>query len=73
MTPTKDFNKKTLANLSKKGISVISSQAVPAFDGDVYFSGVAYTLVYNECSFIRTHSQVLVIAVSSWNPETDLI
>ena len=70
MNATKDFSKKTLTGLSKKGISVVSSQAIPAFDGDIYFSGVAYTLSYKENSFIRTHSQVLAISASSWDPES---
>jgi hypothetical protein len=68
----KDFSKKTLALLSKKGISVTGSVAVPDFEGDKYFSGVAYQLVWNGKGFIRTHSQVIVLAASSWNPETDL-
>ena len=66
-----DFSKKTLSNLSKKGISVLGSVAVPAFEGDVYFSGTAYSLVWNEMGFIRTHSQILGMAASSWIPETD--
>lgn len=69
----KDFSKKTVSALSKKGISIVGSQAVPSHDGDKYFSGVAYNLVWNGTGFMRTHSQVIVIASSSWNPETDLI
>lgn len=69
----KDFSKKTLSQLSKKGISISGSQAVPAFEGDKYFSGVAYMLNYNGHGFLRTHSQVIVLAASSWDPETDLI
>lgn len=66
----KDFSKKVLASLSKKGISIVGSVAVPAFEGDVYFSGVAYQLVWNEIGFIRTYSQVEAIAASSWCPQT---
>jgi len=69
---TNDFSKKTLRQLSNKGITVIGSQAMPAFEGDKYFTGVAYNLVWNNTGFIRTHSQVIVLASSSWNPETDL-
>jgi len=68
----KDFSKKTLSLLSKKGISIIGTQAVPDFDGDRYFSGVAYKLVYDGTMFLRTFQQVQVLAASSWNPETDL-
>jgi len=68
----KDFSKKTLSQLSKKGISIVGQQAIPGFEGDKYFSGVAYNLAYNDTGFMRTHDQVIVLAASSWNPETDL-
>ena len=73
MNHTRAFSPKTIKQLSKKGISIISTQAVPAFEGDIYFSGVAYMLSYKNTGFLRTHSQVIVLANSSWNPETDLI
>lgn len=69
MNALKDFSKKTLRQLAAKGISVVSSQAVPAFEGDKYFSDVAYMLEYEGEGFLRTHVQVLAIAASSWNPE----
>jgi len=72
MSQTKNFSKKTLAQLDKKTISIVGTQAIPAFEGDIYFSGVAYMLSYNGNGFMRTHSQVIVLAGSSWNPETDL-
>ena len=65
-----DFSKKVLASLSKKGISIVGSVAVPAFEGDVYFQEVAYNLVWNGIGFIRTYSQVNTLAISSWCPET---
>lgn len=65
-----DFSKKVRTSLSKKGISVVGSQSVPAFEGDVYFSEVAYILVWNGTQFLRTYSQVNCLALSSWNPET---
>lgn len=67
----KHFSKKVLALLAKKGVSVIGAQAVPAFEGDRYFTGTAYQLVFNGASFMRTYSQVETMAVSSWQPETD--
>lgn len=70
---TKDFSAKTLAALSKKGVNVVSVQAVPAFDGDKYFSGCAYMLDYNGHGFMRTHSQVVIMAASSWHPEKDIL
>lgn len=33
-----DFSKKTISNLSKKGVSITGKQAIPGFDGDKYFS-----------------------------------
>jgi hypothetical protein len=70
MSHTKDFSKKTLAQLDKKAISIVGTQAVPAFEGDLYFVGVAYMLSYKGNGFMRTHSQVIILAGSSWNPET---
>ena len=65
-----DFSKKVLASLSKKGISIVSSIAVPSFEGDKYFQGVAYNLVWNDTGFVRTYSQVNTLALSSWCPES---
>lgn len=67
----KDFSKKTISLLAEKGVNIINTVAVPAFDGDVYFSGVAYTLEFNGLSFMRTHHQILCMAVSSWNPNDE--
>jgi hypothetical protein len=61
-----------LTALSKKGISVIGTQAIPAFEGDKYFSGTAFKLEFEGLGFVRTHSQVIVLASSSWDPATDL-
>lgn len=69
----KDFSKKTLAGLAKKGVNIIGVVAVPSFEGDVYFSGTAYQLEFNGTGFIRSHSQILVMAASSWNPEVDIL
>lgn len=65
----KDFSKKTLNALARKRIQISGSTSVPGFEGDKYFSGVAYNLVWNGIGFIRTHSQVITLALSSWNPE----
>lgn len=72
MIHSKDFNQKTLKQLAKKEITIIGTQAVPGFEGDKYFSSVAYNLKFKETSFLRTHSQVITLAGSSWNPATDL-
>lgn len=73
MTHAKDFSTKTKRQLAVKGINIIGTQAIPAYEGDVYFNSVAYSLEYNGKAFMRTHSQVIVLAASSWNPATDLI
>lgn len=65
------FSSKTLKSLSRKGVEVIGTMAVPAFEGDVYFSGTAYQLKVNGGLIIRTHSQVVVMGSSSWTPEFD--
>jgi hypothetical protein len=69
---SRDFSKKTLRQLAAKNIQLLSALAIPAFEGDACFSGVAYQLAYKENGFIRTHSQVIILANSSWDPETDL-
>jgi hypothetical protein len=55
MSHAKDFSKKTLSQLANKGISILGSTAIPAFEGDKYFSGVAYQLAYNGTGFIRNY------------------
>lgn len=69
----KDFSAKTLRQLAAKNVQLYSALAIPAFEGDTCFSGVAYQLVWKGNGFIRTHSQVITLANSSWNPETDLL
>ncbi len=59
---TRNFSKQTIKSLSAKGIRVIGSQASPAFDGDVYFSGVSFNLDDNGTHIVRTHTEVLALA-----------
>lgn len=66
----RDFSKATLNALLKKGVRIAGRQAIPAFEGDAYFTGSAYQLVTKSgCSMLREHSQILVMAKSSWMPE----
>lgn len=58
----KDFSRKTIAALARKGISVIGAQAAPAFEGDETFSGKNYRLDQNGCGIVRSHAQVLELA-----------
>jgi hypothetical protein len=68
----RDFNKSTLSALLKKGVRIAGKQAMPAYEGDVYFTGCAYQLVTKTGkSLLRTHSQVLVMAKSSWMPDKE--
>jgi len=67
------FDKKTLNGLAKKNIQVVKSQAIPAFEGDLFFTATAYLLRYKDKGFMRTYNQVLCISRSSWNPDTDLL
>lgn len=66
----RDFSKSTLNALLNKGVRIAGKQAMPAFEGDVYFTDFAYQLVTKDGhSMLRTHSQILVMAKSSWMPD----
>ena len=58
----RDFSKNTLFKLAKRGITVLSAQAAPAFDGDETFSGRVYQISEDGCSKMRTHAQVMEMA-----------
>lgn len=73
MNHAKDFKPKTIKQLAAKEIVIVGTQAIPAHGNDKHFASVAYLLNYKGKGFMRTHSQVIVLAGSSWNPETDLI
>jgi len=70
MNYSKDFSKKTIASLAKKGVVIIGATAVPMFEGDTTFAGTAYVLNAAGCQIIRTYNQVVVMGSSSWIPET---
>lgn len=63
---SKDFSRKTLTALSRKGIAVAGMTFVPGADGSFANGERAYELVVNGCQYIRTHGQVLTCAASSW-------
>lgn len=60
----RDFDRKVIAALRRKGIKVIGTVAIPAFEGDTTFSGRAYRLDDNGTHKIRSHSEVLELASS---------
>jgi len=65
------FSKKIINALSRKGVSFVGTQAVPAFEGDQYFSGTAYKLSANGQMLVRTYQQVMSMACSSWTVDYD--
>lgn len=69
MNFTKDFSRKTLKQLASKNINIMGVQAIPAFEGDQYFSGTGYVLNAGGSQIIRTYDQVVVMGSSSWTPE----
>lgn len=60
----KDFDRKVIAALRRKGIKVIGTVAIPAFEGDTTFSGRAYRLDDNGTHKVRSHAEVLALASS---------
>lgn len=66
------FSKKTIKRLAAKGIIIVGSQAVPMFEGDTFHCGTAWKLVADGSFFIRTATQVIDMANSSWDPKTYL-
>lgn len=65
---SRDFSAKTLKALAEKGVFICGQQAVQAHPGDTCLCGIAYVLAHEGKSFIRSHSQVLAMAASSWRP-----
>jgi hypothetical protein len=59
----RDFSPTTLKALARKGIRVIGMQAAPAYAGDETFSGRAYRLDDNGCCRIRSHAEVMALAL----------
>lgn len=56
---TKHFNRSTIKALKLKGLSIMGMTAIPAFPGDSYFSGTAYTMSDGR---IKTFLEILSIA-----------
>ena len=62
MRASRDFSRKTLNALAKRNITVIGSQAAPAYEGDWALSGRVYQVSVDGCAMMRTHSQVMGMA-----------
>lgn len=56
------FCRTIVRQLARKGIVVSSGQATPAFDGDKFFTAIAYGLVKDNCRYLRFYSEVIAIA-----------
>lgn len=62
MNAQRDFSKKVLKGLAKNGITVLNSVAVPAFEGDKFFTGVAYQIVKDGQGMLRSYFEVEALA-----------
>jgi len=61
---SKDFRKATLNALAKKKIFVIGVQAFKeTYDNGAWGSGVAYTLDNNDQGQVRSHAEVIALAL----------
>lgn len=60
----RDFSVAVNRQLAARGFVIVGIQAVPAYEGDVYFSGTAYRLIDTSAdgSFVRTYAQVKSLA-----------
>lgn len=61
----KDFSAAERRALLARGIRIVSTTAVPAFDGDLYFSGRAYMLDIGGCGCLRSYMEVCAIAAGA--------
>lgn len=61
----KDFSAAERRALLKRGIRIVGSTAVPAFEGDRYFSGRAYMLDIEGKGCLRGYMEVCAIAAGA--------
>ncbi len=61
MITQRDFNRKTVSALGKKGISIVGTLWVPGIDGTYANGERAYQLDDNGTSRIRTFLEVLAL------------
>ncbi len=64
----RDFSKKAIKTLAKKGIKIYGLQACEAFEGDKYFTGTSYQVNDNGTGRILSFSEVLKLAEESTRP-----
>ena len=60
--PASHFSAKVRKSLLKRGVVLMGLQAVPAFEGDRYFSQTAYVLSDNGMGCVRSFADVLRLA-----------
>lgn len=58
----RDFSAATRKALAVRNIAIVGAQAVPAFEGDAYFSGTAYMLSIAGVGCLRSFYEVLALA-----------
>lgn len=71
--PSTHFAKKTLRQLSKKGITITGATWIPGADGSYANGETAYELEVNGCRYLRTFLQVRKAAESTWSGEGAVI
>lgn len=59
--PASHFSAKVRRALLKRGIILMGLQAVPAFTGDRYFSGTAYTVSDNDTGRVLSYADVMAL------------
>lgn len=58
----RDFSRKTVNALARKGIKIIGTQAAPAYEGDTVFAGRNYRLDDNGTGKVRSRAEVEELA-----------
>jgi hypothetical protein len=58
---SKDFSRKTLGQLTRKGIAISGASWAPGADGSYANGERVYALVIDGCQCIRTHGEVLAL------------
>lgn len=57
--PASHFSAKVRRALLKQGVVLTGLQAVPAFDGDRYFSATAYVVADNDTGRVLSYAEVM--------------
>lgn len=66
------FGKRLVSTLEAKGLTFQGVQAGPAYEGDQINSGMDFVVVINGTGCVRTYSQLMAMAASSWTAASEL-